>query len=83
MASSPIVLTPGLLRVMRVSGWTLLATLVVVGLDVAGLRLPQPLRAAVPWVLVASLLVWLTLLSGAIGLPRRPAPPDADAPGDA
>ena len=80
MASSPIVLTPGLLRVMRASGWTLLATLVVVGLDVVGLRLPQPLRGAVPYVLVVSLLVWLTLLSGTIGLPKRPAPMDADAP---
>ena len=81
MASSPVVLTPRLLRLMRLSGWTLLATLVVVGLDVAGLRLPQPLRGAVPWVLVGSLLVWLTLLSGALGLPKRPAPPGESAEG--
>lgn len=80
MPSSPIVLTPGVLRLMRVSGWTLLVMLGVVALDVAGFRLPQPLRAAVPWVLVGSLVVWLTLLSGAIGLPKRPQP-TPEAPG--
>ena len=83
MASSPIVLTPGLLRLMRLSGWTLLVTLALVGLDVAGFRLPQPLRPALPWVLVGSLVVWLTLLSGTIGLPKRPPPPDRSAPEDA
>ena len=73
-------LTPRLLLALRVSGWTLLATLVVAMLDAGlGLRLPQPVRGAVPWVLVASLLVWLTLLSGALGLPKRPSPPSGEA----
>lgn len=67
---------------MRLSGWTLLAALVVAVLDAGlGVRLPQPFRAAVPWVLVASLLVWLTLLSGTLGMPKKPTGPGAEDDG--
>lgn len=72
-------LTPGLLLALRLSGWTLLATLVVALLDAGlGVQLPQPARSAVPWLLVGSLLVWLTLLSGALGMPKKPSPPEND-----
>lgn len=73
-------LTPRLLLALRLSGWTLLATLVLAVLDaVLGVQLPQPFRAAIPWVLVGSLLVWLTLLSGALGMPKKPVAPDPEA----
>ena len=76
-----MLLTPRLLLALRVSGWTLLAALVTAALDAGlGVQLPQPLRAAVPWVLVGSLLVWLTLLSGALGMPKKPVAPTDAAP---
>ena len=44
-------------------------------LDAAfGVRLPAAVRPALPWLLVASTLVGIVLLVGALGMPKRPAP---------
>ena len=60
--------------------------LALVLLDVlAGVRLPGAVRPALPWVLVVSLAVAITVLSGALGTPKRPGsepdpgPSEADA----
>ena len=57
-----------------------LLLLVVLADILLGWALPQPLRAALPWALAASLALALTLGIGAYGAPSRPErPPD---PGD-
>jgi hypothetical protein len=54
------------------------AALVLVVLDAAaGLRLPGAVRPALPWVLVVSAVVGITLLVGALGTPKRPDADDA------
>jgi hypothetical protein len=39
--------------------------------------LPQPLRPLLLLALVLSTLVGIVLLSGAIGMPKKPGPPEA------
>ena len=47
--------------------------LALVLLDVlAGVRLPGAVRPALPWVLVLSMAVAITVLAGALGTPKRP-----------
>ncbi len=67
---------PGLRAALRVAGVAFVAALALVLLDVlAGVRLPAAIRPALPWVLVAATLASITLLVGAIGMPKRPDPP--------
>ena len=71
-------MTPRLYRLLVASGAVFGVTLVLVVLDAAaGVRLPQPVRPVLPAVLVLSLLVCITLLVGALGMPKRPGS-DAD-----
>ena len=73
-------------RLLTTSGVVFGVTLALVLLDVlAGVRLPGVLRPALPWLLVVSLGVAITVLVGALGTPKNPrqtAPPDDDAPAD-
>lgn len=72
---------PGLRLALRVAGIGFAVSLALVLLDVlADVRLPGGLRALLPWLLVGSTLACITLLVGAIGMPKRPEPP---APPDA
>ncbi len=72
---------PGLRLALRVSGIAFAAALALVLLDVlAGIRLPHGLRTALPWLLVLSTLACITLLVGALGMPRRPDPPADPSP---
>lgn len=65
---------------LTMSGVTFGVTLALVLLDVAaGVRLPGAVRPALPWVLVVSLAVAITVLVGALGTPKRPGPPDEPA----
>ena len=67
---------PGLRLALRVSGIAFVAALALVLLDVlAGVQLPHVLRSALPWLLVLATLACITLLVGALGMPRRPGPP--------
>jgi hypothetical protein len=67
---------PGLRLALRVSGIVFVTALALVFLDVlAGVRLPAAVRPALPWVLVAATMAGVTLLVGALGMPRRPDPP--------
>ena len=67
---------PGLRAALRVAGYTFAVSLALVLLDVlAGIRLPAAIRPALPWALVAATLAAVTLLVGALGMPRRPDPP--------
>lgn len=67
---------PGLRLALRTSGLAFVAALALVLLDVlAGVRLPPAVRPALPWVLVLATMAGITLIVGAIGMPRRPDPP--------
>ena len=71
---------PGLRLALRLAGASFAVSLALVLLDVlAGLRLPAAVRPALPWVLVAATLAGITLLVGALGMPKRPDPPDGEA----
>lgn len=78
---------PGLRLALRLAGIGFAVSMALVLLDVlAGVRLPGGLRALVPWLLVGSTLACITLLVGAIGMPKRPDPrekPPAGGPPDA
>lgn len=68
-------LGPGFRLLLRTSGIVFAVSLALVLLDaLAGVRLPDAVRPALPWVLVASTLVGIVLLVGALGMPTRPAP---------
>jgi hypothetical protein len=70
---------PGLRLALRVSGLAFVAALALVLLDVlANVRLPASVRPALPWVLTVATAAGITLLVGALGVPRRPDPPDSD-----
>ena len=61
---------------LRATGVGFTIGLVLLLLDVlAGIHLPQPFRAAIPWVLILSSGVGITLLVGALGTPKRTRPP--------
>ena len=67
---------PGLRLALRVSGLVFAGALALVLLDVlADVQLPAGVRPALPWVLVAAAMAGITLLVGALGMPRRPDPP--------
>jgi hypothetical protein len=54
--------------------------LVLMLLDVLmGIQLPQPFRMGVPWLLIVSSGVGITLLVGALGMPTRTPPDDNNA----
>ena len=54
--------------------WARVVGLALVLLDaLAGVQLPQPFRSALPWLLVISSGVGITLLVGALGTPKREA----------
>jgi hypothetical protein len=53
--------------------------LVLLLLDIAlGIRLPQPLRPALPFILAAGLALALAVGVGAYGTPQRPGPTPGD-----
>lgn len=59
-------------RLLGVSGATFGVVLGLVVLDIAaGVRLPEPVRPALPWLLAGSMLLGITLLVGALGAPPR------------
>ena len=71
---------PGLRAALRVAGIPVAVSLALVLLDVlAGVRLPAAVRPVLPYVLVAATLAAVTLLVGALGMPKRPDPPDRTA----
>ena len=73
-----------LLHALTVSGAVFGVALVLVVLDVAaGVRLPGVLRPALPWVLVGSTAVAITLLAGSLGTPKRPGTDEEPPPQDA
>ena len=90
MSDEPPPLPLALRRALTWSGVVFAVSLALVLLDVlAGVRLPGALRPALPWVLVLSMAVAITVLSGALGTPKRPerdgdpprpAPPDEGTP---
>ena len=66
---------------LRAAGIGFALGLVLMLLDVlAGVQLPQPFRAGIPWLLVVSSGVGITLLVGALGTPKRKAPADETMP---
>lgn len=70
-------LSPVLAHLLRASGVLFVVSLSLVLLDVAwDIRMPGILRPALPWLLLASMLVGTTLLVGALGMPGRPDKPD-------
>jgi len=57
---------------LRTSGIGFTVGLVLMLLDVlAGIQLPQPFRAGIPWLLIVTSGVGITLLVGALGMPKR------------
>lgn len=70
---------------LRASGLVFVIGLALMLLDaLAGIRLPQPFRSALPWLLVTSSIVGITLLVGALGTysrgasrSRKSQPPDS------
>ena len=74
---------PGFRIALRASGIGFAIAFGLALLDGAGvLRLPQPFRGAVPWVMILTATVGITLLVGAIGMPKRDAaPPDDEMEG--
>ena len=71
---------PRLRLALRVAGVAFAVSLALVLLDVlAGIRFPGVLRPALPWVLVGATLASITLLVGALGMPKRPERPPRDA----
>jgi hypothetical protein len=75
-SSLPADVGPGLRLGLRLAGATFAVALALVLLDVlAGVRLPVAVRPALPWALVGSTLVGVTLLVGALGMPKRPERP--------
>lgn len=71
---------PGFRALLRASGLAFVVALALALLDAgAGVRLPQPFRAAIPWVLIVSATVGVTLLVGALGTPKRGSPPPDDS----
>ncbi len=64
---------PRLRLALRVAGIAFVVSLALVLLDVlAGVRLPGAVRPILPWVLVLATLAGITLLVGALGMPKRP-----------
>ena len=81
MHDEPPPLPLALRRALTWSGAVFAVALALVLLDVlAGLRLPGVLRPALPWVLVLSMAVAITVLAGALGTPKRPGRGGADGP---
>ncbi|GAB5534065.1 MAG: hypothetical protein Rubg2KO_03140 [Rubricoccaceae bacterium] len=57
---------------LRTTGIGFALGLALVLLDtLAGVPLPQPFRSALPWVLILSSAVGITLLVGSLGTPKR------------
>lgn len=74
---------PRLRLALRVAGVSFALSFGLVLLDVlTGLRLPAAVRPLLPWVLVAATLAGITLLVGALGMPRRPDPPGGESSGE-
>ena len=77
-------MSPFLYRLLVASGVVFAISLVLALLDGTGvLILPQLFRPAIPIALVLSTLVCIVILSGSIGMPTRPPPPDHLLPNDA
>lgn len=69
-----------LLQAIAASGAVFGVVLLLVILDVAaGIQLPAGIRPVLPWLLVGTALVSITLLVGALGTPTRPGA-DAEEP---
>ena len=68
-----------LYRSLLAVGGVFLLSLGLAVLDGIGwLVLPQPFRIAIPIGLVLSVLLGIVLLSGAIGIPKKPLPESSD-----
>ena len=68
---------------LRTCGLVFVVGLALVLLDaLAGVQLPQPFRSALPWLLVISSGVGITLLVGALGTPKREAKAPKAPPSD-
>ena len=64
---------PRLRLALRIAGIAFVVTLALVLLDVvAGVRLPGAIRPLLPWLLVLATGAGITLLVGALGMPKRP-----------
>ncbi len=64
---------PRLRLALRLAGIAFVASLALVFLDVlVGVRLPGAVRPLLPWVLILATLAGITLLVGALGMPRKP-----------
>ena len=64
---------PRLRLALRLAGIAFVGSLALVLLDVAAdVRLPAAVRPLLPWLLVAATLAGITLLVGALGMPKRP-----------
>lgn len=64
--------TPRIRRLLTGSGVVFLTALILAVLDAVELfRLPQPLRSFIPWLLVGSALLGITLLVSLLGTPSR------------
>ncbi len=64
---------PRLRLALRVAGVAFVASLALVFLDVlVGVRLPGAVRPFLPWALILATLAGITLLVGALGMPKRP-----------
>ncbi len=73
-------LAPGLRRLYRAAIAVALLALALLVLDAGlGVRLPQPLRPALPFALFAGLCVALALGVGAYGTPQPPGKRDPEA----
>jgi hypothetical protein len=71
-------------RLLIGTGLVFGVSLVLALLDGAGwFALPQPLRPALLVALVLSTLLGIVLLSGAIGMPKKPGTPEASGESDA
>ena len=67
----------GFRTALRTSGIGFAVAFGLALLDGTGvLRLPQPFRGAVPWVMILTATVGVTLLVGALGMPKREASPE-------
>lgn len=76
MPDSDVLARRGVRVLLRTSGYVFAFGLLLILLDaLAGIQIPQPFRAALPWLLVASSVVGITLLVGALGRSSRGTPP--------
>ena len=69
----------GFRAALRTSGIGFAVAFGLALLDGTGvLRLPQPFRSVIPWVMILAATVGITLLVGALGMPTRDASPPED-----